>query len=105
MKIEYNKKLARCLQSVDTCQKKYGAQITKLLFRLINELKCVKNFKQLWTLQGNFHSLKYLPFEHIYSITLKHPYRCVMSLNIKANTITLVEVLDYHGKIEKLLRQ
>lgn len=104
MKIELNKKIARNLRSWEVCKRRYGKEIAKLLYDLIGQIRKASNFQQLRSLRGNFHRLLHLPVEHIYSVTLKQPYRCVMRVDIPTSTVTLEQIVDYHGKFEKLYR-
>lgn len=105
MKIEKNKKLSGCLVSEATCRKRFGKEIAASLFKLIKQLGEIINLKQLSGLPGRFHRLKYLPVDNIYAITLKHPFRCIMRLDIAASTITIEDICDYHGHYGKLFRK
>ena len=105
MKIETNKKLARCIDDEATCRKMFGKEITSSLFRLIRLLSKIMNTRQLYNLPGRFHRLSHLPIDNIYAVTLKHPFRCIMRLDIATSTITLEQVCDYHGHYEKLYRK
>lgn len=104
MKILYNKKLARSLQSMETCKKKYGKDIALLIHKLIQQLKQVTNFQQLRKLKGHFHRLGHLPIENIYAVTLRQPYRCLLYIDKASCTVTIDQIVDYHGKIEKLYK-
>lgn len=105
MKIEKNKKLASCLINEATCKKEFGKEIANALFRLIRELRKIVDTRQLSNLPGRFHRLRHLPVDNIYAVTLKHPFRCIMRLDVVASTITLEDVCDYHGHYEKLFRK
>lgn len=105
MKIEKNKKLASSLVNEATCRKRFGREIAKSLFRLISQLSKIIDIRQLYMLPGRFHRLRHLPVDNVYSITLKHPFRCIMRLDMAASTITIDEVCDYHGHYEKLYRK
>ncbi len=104
MRIIYNKKLARSLQSMEACKKKYGKDIAILIHKLIQKLKQVTNFQQLRRLKGHFHRLGHLPIKNIYAVTLRQPYRCLLHIDIASCTVTIDQIVDYHGKIEKLYK-
>lgn len=104
MNIELNKKIARNFRNWETCKRRYGKEIATLMYDLIKQIGRASNFQQLRMLRGNFHRLAHLPVEHIYSVTLKQPYRCVMRVDIPSSTVTLEQIVDYHGKFEKLYR-
>ncbi len=101
MNIVKNKKLASCLTNEATCQKKYGKEITSSLFKLIEQLSKVADVRQLFELPGCFHKLSRLHVDNLYSVTLRHPFRCIMSLDAATSTITLEQVCDYHVHYEK----
>lgn len=107
--IEYeivkNKKLASCLVNEATCRKRFGAEIANSLIRLIGQLSKILDMRELYGLPGRFHRLRHLPLDNVYSITLKHPFRCIMRLDVASSTITIEEVCDYHGHYEKLFRK
>lgn len=105
MVIEKNKKIASNLVNEATCRKKYGSEIANSLFRLIGQLSKVIDIRELYRLPGRFHPLRHLPVANVYSITLKHPFRCIMRLDVAASTITIEDVCDYHGHYEKLFRR
>ena len=105
MKIEKNKKLASSLANEATCRKRFGREIASSLFRLIGQLNKIIDMRELYKLPGRFHRLRHLPIGNIYAVTLKHPFRCIMRVDVAASTITLEEVCDYHGHYEKLFRK
>ena len=105
MKIKKNKKLSGCLVSEATCRKRFGKEIAASLFKLIKQLGKIVNMKQLFELPGHFHRLNYLPVGGIYAVTLKHPFRCIMRLDIAASTITIEDICDYQGHYGKLFRK
>lgn len=105
MKVENANKLSSCLVSEATCRKRFGKEITASLFRLIRLLSEVVDIRQLFSIPGHFHRLKHLPEDNVYAITLKHPFRCVMKLDIAASTITLEDICDYHGHSGKMFRK
>lgn len=105
MNILKNKKLTRCLANEATCRKKYGKEITTSLFKLIEQLSKVVDVRQLFELPGCFHRLSHLPVDNVYAVTLRHPFRCIMSLDAATSTITLEQVCDYHGHYEKFYRK
>lgn len=104
-KIVNAKKLSSCLVSEAACRKRFGKEIAASLFRLIRLLSEVIDIRQLFCLPGHFHRLKHLPEDNIYAVKLKHPFSCVMRLDNAASTITLEDICDYHGHIEKLFRK
>lgn len=105
MKVVKSRKIARSLQNVNSCKRVYGKEIAMSIFELIHQLEMIFDYRQLWQLPGNFHRLSHLPFSNLFSITLKHPFRCIMRLDVAASTITLEKVCDYHGHYEKLFRK
>lgn len=105
MNIAKNKKLANCLTNPAACKKKYGKEIASSLFKLIEQLSKVVDVRQLSELPGCFHRLSHLPVDNVYAVTLRHPFRCIMSLDVATSTITLEQVCDYHGHYEKLYRK
>lgn len=105
MRININKKLESSLVNEATCRQRFGKAIAKSLFRLISLLGRVMDIRQLYCLPGHFHRLGHLPMGNIYSITLRHPFRCIMRVDVAASTITLEDVCDYHGHYEKLFRK
>ena len=105
MKIVKNRKLASSLVNEATCRKRFGTEVANSLFRLIGQLSKIIDMRELYRLPGRFHQLRHLPVDHVYSITLKHPFRCIMRLDMAASTITLEDVCDYHGHYEKLFRR
>ncbi len=105
MKIKKNKKLANILIDEAVCKKRYGEEIANALLRLIGKLAEIVDARQLFNLPGRFHRLRYLPADNIYAVTLKHPFRCVMRLDVATSTITLEDVCDYHGHYQKLFRK
>ena len=105
MKIIKNKKLTGCLENEATCRKKLGKEIADSLFRLMSQLRKIVDVRQLFELPGNFHRLRHLPIDNVYAVTLKHPFRCVMRLDVASSTITIEKVCDYHGHYEKLFRK
>ena len=105
MKVENANKLTSCLFSEATCRKRFGKEITASLFRLIRLLSEVVDIRQLFSIPGHFHRLKHLPEDNIYAVTLKHPFRCVMRIDVAASTIILEDICDYHGHSGKMFRK
>lgn len=105
MKVENANKLSSCLVSEATCRKRFGKEITASLFRLIRLLSEVVDIRQLFSIPGHFHRLKHLPEDNIYAVTLKHPFRCVMRIDVTASTIILEDICDYHGHSGKMFRK
>ncbi len=105
MKIKKAKKLASNLMDEAACKKRYGEEIANALLRLIGKLTEIVDARQLFDLPGRFHRLRYLPADNIYAVTLKHPFRCVMRLDVATSTIILEDVCDYHGRYQKLFRK
>lgn len=105
MKVENANKLSSSLVSEATCRKRFGKEITASLFRLIRLLSEVVDIRQLFSIPGHFHRLKHLPEDNIYAVTLKHPFRCVMRIDVTASTIILEDICDYHGHSGKMFRK
>lgn len=105
MRLVKSKKLAYSLQSKALCQRQFGKNMATSIFLLIKQLEDVEDFRQLWLLPGNFHKLRHLPKDDMFSITLRQPYRCVMHVDIASSTITLEDICDYHGVYQKLFRK
>ena len=105
MKVENANKLSSCLVSEATCRKRFGKEIAASFFRLIRLLSEVIDIRQLFCLLGHFHRLKHLPEDNIYAVTLKHPFRCVMRIDVAASTIILEDICDYHGHSGKMFRK
>lgn len=105
MKVENANKLSSCLVSEATCRKRFGKEIAASLFRLIRLLSEVVDIRQLFSIPGHFHRLKHLPEDNIYAVTLKHPFRCVMRIDVATSTIILEDICDYHGHSGKMFRK
>ena len=94
MDIKYiNKKVKNRLTQSNHLFREYG-RLAKPLSGLINQIKELKR-NELFRLPG-FHELKEQA-KGIYAVTIKHPYRLVMTIT-DAESVTILDVVDYHGK-------
>lgn len=96
MKVTSNRKLAKVLASEKKVRKHFG-EMADAVMDVLAKIKAVKAFKDLWKLPGNFHPIKYA-VANVFSITLKHPFRMVMSFDKLTDTLTILAIEDYHDK-------
>ena len=108
MKVSIHKKLSDILESEPSCIKKYGAKMSKIIFRRLNELYASPSLDTMRHL-GRFHGLKE-DLEGCFSLDLVHPRRLILKPNhedkcyLDGNTIILTKVTsievisieDYH---------
>lgn len=74
-------------------KKEYG-HLAKHISRLMNQIKELKR-NEFNRLPG-FHEFKEQA-KGIYAVTIKHPYRLILSIN-NPDYVLILDVVDYHGK-------
>ena len=88
-----NKKMMDRLTNSSRLKKEYG-RLAKPIGQLIDAIKGLK-IQELHSLSG-FHELKEQA-KGIYAVTIKHPFRLILSIN-NPDQVLILDVVDYHGK-------
>ena len=93
MKVIFDPMIQRHFESTKSLQRKYGGLAKKLSVLVGNLLNCDR--LGVMSLPGRPHPLKYWG-DSVYSITLKHPFRCVFRISDCQECVTILDVVDYH---------
>lgn len=98
MNVLYRGNLKTIFESTRRLERKFGVMHHKLI-NLMNTFRTM-NPTDLYNLPGNPHPLK---FQHkgVYSVTVNHPFRCVFHLNPINETITVLDIINYHDHTMK----
>lgn len=90
------KSLEMVLTNKKACQKQFGC-LTSTVMKKLKQIASASSLSDLRGISGHFHELKYQA-KGVFALTVKHPFRLIMTPSADFQTITILALEDYHNR-------
>lgn len=101
MEVRFDPTIQSYFNSSRALQKRFGSLSKKLILVVENLMKTRR--ADMMQIPGHPHYLRKYRNREIFSITVKHPFRCIFKVEPSGEFVTILNVVDYHNHEHRIL--